>query len=199
VRAILGKPLGLDASAAASAAALEAKAMRALSYAFVALVSPRLSRGEELRPAPPEALCDRGTQLPFETHKVTEFPWGVQGIHALDLDQDGDMDVVSAAYTGDDVSWHENDGNQGFTDHLVSGNEDGTTCAYAVDIDADGDYDIVYTAYMDDRIAWFENDGTQTFTKHIIDSAEPRPPRVSMFERLRRGKRHDIDSVGRRR
>ena len=39
---------------------------------------------------------------------------------AIDVDGDGDVDVLSAAYDDDAIAWHENDGSQGFTEHVIS-------------------------------------------------------------------------------
>ena len=57
-----------------------------------------------------------------------------------DVDGDGDLDVVAAWALGDDVTWHENDGSMGFTDHDV-GVLDYAFFVEGVDLDLDGDVD----------------------------------------------------------
>ena len=43
----------------------------------------------------------------------TKIKGGLDGVYSVfvaDMDNDGDMDVVSAVYVDDDIRWHENDG-----------------------------------------------------------------------------------------
>ena len=95
----------------------------AVRWAAIAVGALRAC-AEEILPDAPEVLCADGTMV-WGTAKVTETPWGVKGIASVDLDQDGDLDILTAAYTDDEIAWCENDGNQGFTDNLVDGNADG--------------------------------------------------------------------------
>ncbi|MBI90087.1 MAG: hypothetical protein CMG60_08385, partial [Candidatus Marinimicrobia bacterium] len=47
---------------------------------------------------------------------------GAKSVHALDMDGDGDMDVLSTSYSDDKVAWYENDGSQNFTEQVISTN-----------------------------------------------------------------------------
>ena len=38
----------------------------------------------------------------------------------LDLDNDGDIDVLSASEYDNKIAWYENDGNENFTQHIIS-------------------------------------------------------------------------------
>ena len=38
---------------------------------------------------------------------------GAMSVYASDMDNDGDLDVVSSAFDGNKVSWHLNDGTPG--------------------------------------------------------------------------------------
>ena len=38
-----------------------------------------------------------------------------------DVDSDGDIDVVATDWDGGRLAWYENDGNEGFTSHTVTG------------------------------------------------------------------------------
>ena len=93
---------------------------------------------------------------------------GANSVYALDLDGDGDQDVLSASENDDKIAWYENDGNQEFTEHIISVNADGARSVYALDLDGDGDQDVLSASENDDKIAWYENDGNQEFTEHII-------------------------------
>ena len=61
---------------------------------------------------------------------------------AVDMDSDGDLDVVSATAFGA-VLWHENDGSQNFTLHVLPTTSNNTTSIFAADVDGDGDTDVL--------------------------------------------------------
>ena len=52
---------------------------------------------------------------------------GVVGVFLVDLDQDGDIDILSASYNDDTIAWYENDGasNPTFTAVDLATNIDG--------------------------------------------------------------------------
>lgn len=79
---------------------------------------------------------------------------------AADIDNDGDLDVVSGR--GDDyVSWYENlDGLGNFNDaNIISTEADGVLQVFTNDINNDGNIDVISSSYFDDKIAWYENTG----------------------------------------
>ena len=91
-----------------------------------------------------------------------------------DMDGDGDMDVVGAARTADDISWWENTAGDGsaWTEHVIDNNFDSAVDVKAADLDGDGDMDVVAGAWTANDIAWWENtagDGS-AWTKQVIDS-----------------------------
>jgi hypothetical protein len=95
---------------------------------------------------------------------------GACSVYACDVDGDGDIDILGAAYVADDITWWENDGSEGFTEHTIDASFNGATSVYACDVDGDGDIDILGAAYVADDITWWENDGNESFTKHTIDT-----------------------------
>ncbi len=100
--------------------------------------------------------------------QFTEFsiyPSSFRNVYGVDLDIDGDMDIVSA-YWG--VFWLENDGNQQFTPHAIGGNITRAVCV--IDLDGDTDLDIVSGSSYDSTIVWWENNGNQVFVFHYIDN-----------------------------
>ena len=106
----------------------------------------------------------------FTENVISTNADGAVSVFALDIDNDGDMDILSAAWADDKVAWYENDGNQVFNEQIVSTNADAPVSVYALDIDGDGDMDILSASAYDDKIAWYTNNGNQTFTEAIIST-----------------------------
>lgn len=129
----------------------------------------------------------RGNFRPRKIYGSTNEDFGSSGISLVDLDKDGDLDIL---YTNGDafdyippgprpwhgVQWLENKGNLKFEYHRI-GDFAGAYSARAVDVDHDGDLDVVVVSCFnkwDDPKAqsmiWFENDGRMNFTHHEITS-----------------------------
>ena len=87
---------------------------------------------------------------------------------AVDLDQDGDTDLLCAGHGGG-IVWWSNDGNGNFARHTVDNNFKDAWGVHAFDIDRDGDIDIVGACNGFNMVAWYKNDGHEGFTKYIID------------------------------
>ena len=111
--------------------------------------------------------------------------FGSSGIELVDLDQDGDFDIL---YTNGDnmdlktriprpyhgVQWLENRGNLKFVYHNIF-RFYGAYSAVSNDINKDGHTDIVVTSLFNDwqdparaSLIWLENNGRQQFTPHTI-------------------------------
>jgi len=94
-------------------------------------------------------------------------------IYSVDIDGDGDLDILSASWFYDEVSWFENTNGQGTfgTKHIITTNADGADCVRAFDLDGDGDMDVLSTSYYDNKIAWYKNtDGQGTFGNQQVIS-----------------------------
>jgi len=99
---------------------------------------------------------------------------GARPIRAVDMDRDGDMDiVVSAVYQFGllecDTIWYENRGNLQFESHLIDQYLQGAIDIDVGDIDQDGDIDILWGDVNASHFCWLENDGNQNFTRVPID------------------------------
>ncbi|MEC7349458.1 MAG: VCBS repeat-containing protein, partial [Candidatus Thermoplasmatota archaeon] len=97
-------------------------------------------------------------------------------VYAIDLDRDGDMDVLGAAAgTSQDISWWENDGNESFTKRSISSSYPGANSVFGLDLDKDGDVDVISTGSASgDDVTWWRNDGTPSdggWTEYTIDSS----------------------------
>ena len=108
-------------------------------------------------------------QIGWTEYPIAEGTFaGASDVYAIDLDGDEDMDVLGAAYTADEITWWENDGNENFTKHTIDSLFDDAVSVYALDIDGDDDVDVLGAAMTADDITWWENDGSENFTKHTI-------------------------------
>ena len=87
----------------------------------------------------------------------------------VDLDGDGDLDLVATAYMDNRLAWFENDGSMGFSRHIISNSETYCIDGVAADVDGDGDLDVVNAgASGGDFFHWWENDGSEGFSMHVI-------------------------------
>ena len=59
-------------------------------------------------------------QPTFTEHVISTSPYGVKSVYPADLDDDGDMDVLSASEDDSKIAWYENDGSEIFTEHIIS-------------------------------------------------------------------------------
>jgi len=94
----------------------------------------------------------------------------VRAIEANDLDDDGDMDIVSVSDALDDLTWWANNGSQSFTQNTIDGSISGIYDVKVIDLDRDGDKDILAAASNTPKTVWYENNGTETFTQRVISS-----------------------------
>lgn len=96
---------------------------------------------------------------------------GVRSVFSVDLDGDGDMDILSASEADDKIAWFENlDGQGSFSsEQIISTDADGAGDIYSIDLDGDGDFDVLSASKFDDKIAWYENiDNQGTFSEPKI-------------------------------
>lgn len=104
------------------------------------------------------------TQKTVENITYAQF----HGFEVIDLDQDGDIDLLATSPNRNQIDWFENDGQLNFTQHTVINTFAGANDVHPGDIDNDGDLDLIAAAYFDDKISWFENDGSQNFAEHVL-------------------------------
>lgn len=137
------------------------------------------------------AYINRG-DLKFDPQIVYTAPhpnWGSSGIQVVDLDKDGDADVLMTngdsfdddlvkPYHG--IQWLENKGTFPFTEHPLA-TLAGAHRAQAVDLDGDGDLDIVLCALVPGgaetgklpAVVWLEQTRPGVFERHTLDAGMP--------------------------
>ena len=89
----------------------------------------------------------------------------LEAVKAVDMDSDGDLDIVSSGGT---IKWVENtDGNGTFGSAQALNHS--TIAINAMDVDNDGDMDLLGGG---DTVSWYENDGqsSPSFTEHQIET-----------------------------
>ena len=99
-----------------------------------------------------------GAEIGFDHHPIDS---GMDAWYAVpaDLDGDGDVDVVGNGRMDGRILWWENEGERGFTRHLIA-ERTWPMGTEAVDLDADGDIDVVVAVQGDHHIFWYENRGS---------------------------------------
>lgn len=98
----------------------------------------------------------------FTQHAITITSDGARGVHAADVDGDGDMDVLAAAESANTVTWYENDGSQSFTSHTLTTAALGARAVHAADLNGDTMLDVLAASPADDTFRWFPHT-TATF------------------------------------
>jgi hypothetical protein len=90
-----------------------------------------------------------------------------QNFYPVDLDRDGDMDIVSVADNADALYWYRNEGTEIFTEILLDSGSlvDGIWSLFVKDMNGDGDMDILAASGKDGTMAYYLNDGSQNFTR----------------------------------
>jgi hypothetical protein len=141
----------------------------------------------------------------FRTETVDQAPhpaWGSSGMELVDLDGDGDLDVLVTngdmlddfqlkPYHG--IRWLENRGRFPFVPHEIA-NLPGVHRARAADLDGDGDLDVVACAYVELRAEGTPTTAVATYPSLVW--LEQKAPGVFVRHTLERGGRHVSLDVG---
>ncbi|MCD4683191.1 MAG: FG-GAP-like repeat-containing protein [Bacteroidales bacterium] len=110
-------------------------------------------------------------QPEFIQHQVTNtFTKGADVI-SVDLDKDGDMDIIGVnTHTVAQVAWWKNNGFNEFTKVIIRDNLSSARSVRAGDLNDDQENDLVVAVYGADDIIYLENDGNESFTEYVVDS-----------------------------
>lgn len=150
------------------------------------------------------AYINTGTgDFSFEQKLVYVAPhpnWGSSGIQLVDLDKDGDLDVLlTHGDTFDDgivkpyhgIQWLENTGVFPFVEHTIA-QIPGVHRAEAADLDGDGDLDIAACALLaggsdvDETalpaLVWLEQTKPGVFVRHTIEMGTPRHATLALAD-----------------
>ena len=104
-------------------------------------------------------------QIEFDEHILSETADGAEEALAIDIDGDGDLDVLSSSVLDREIVWFENTNGSGtFSSGQLISNAAEALFVEAGDLDGDGDLDILASNQGTSLLSWFENlDGAGTF------------------------------------
>jgi|GEM_PF-3216352 len=103
-------------------------------------------------------------------------------VNYADLDEDGDLDIISGGFWDNQLRWHENDGVGNFSfPKIISIKVDGLEYGIAGDLDNDGDIDVISASIKDYKLAKYENEGNGVFSEQQIISLDIRFNQFSNF------------------
>lgn len=111
---------------------------------------------------------------------IDQYDMYINDITVVDIDNDGDNDVISAIRNPEKVVWYKNDGTGNFSNQItVDTNLLNPISIYTADLDGDTDLDILSADTESDSVVWYENDGIGNFiSKHVICFKHKKPNRV---------------------
>jgi len=93
------------------------------------------------------------------------------GVFGVDLDGDGDTDILAASSSQNHLQWFDNDGMDppGFTTRTISPDNAATRSVRAADLDGDANLDVL--AASGGSLVWYRNDGGDppAFSKSIVE------------------------------
>ncbi|MBL7032833.1 MAG: VCBS repeat-containing protein [Candidatus Delongbacteria bacterium] len=113
-----------------------------------------------------------GGQPPWTRQQIATGLVGVCSVISLDLNQDQQPEVASAAWDDATVSWWGYEDNWQWVQHIIDDNAAGAHEVHAVDLDDDGDLDLLAALAEDDEIVWYSNEGgfPPAWTRRSIQS-----------------------------
>jgi hypothetical protein len=116
---------------------------------------------------------DGGDPITWTTCPIDDYLEGAHRVQAVDLDEDGDLDVLAVGYLASQIVWYSNDGGDPiqWTKQIIGTNFHAACIAQAADLDGDGDLDVAASAQTSNQVAWWRNEGGNpiVWTKFYID------------------------------
>lgn len=116
----------------------------------------------------------RGNPIKWKKHLIDSSFMGAHRVQAVDMDNDGDIDILGAAYYGNIIAWWENKGGTPIVwqKNIIGENFKRACIVQAVDLDKDGDLDVAGSAQESNEVSWWHNvDGRgKVWQKFLVDS-----------------------------
>ncbi|MFH1013394.1 MAG: VCBS repeat-containing protein [Thermoplasmatota archaeon] len=118
-------------------------------------------------------IQEGGTPIVWTEQTIGSQYGGARSVYSIDIDNDGDMDVLGTALTDNEITLWYNEGGTPitWTEQTISDNFPAAHHVYAADIDNDGDNDVLGAAYGNRVTLWInEGDNPITWSKQNIDN-----------------------------
>jgi len=118
-------------------------------------------------------INDGGTPISWTEQTIGKNYGGARSVYSIDIDKDGDMDVLGASLTDNEITVWYNDGGNPITwiEQMISDNFPAAHHVYAADIDNDGDNDVLGAAYNNKVTVWINEGGDPlTWNQQIVDN-----------------------------
>jgi len=116
---------------------------------------------------------DGGNPIQWTRFDIDTYFYGAHRVQAVDLDEDGDVDILAAGYLNSEIAWYSNEGGNPltWTKHTIEVGLYSACIAQAADLDNDGDLDVAATGQTSHQIRWWRNDGGSpiVWTRFYID------------------------------
>ncbi|HET9316691.1 MAG TPA: VCBS repeat-containing protein, partial [Vicinamibacteria bacterium] len=100
-----------------------------------------------------------GNATVWALHTIATAALSARSVTAVDLDRDGDLDVLAPSQDDDTIAWHENLLGNGtlWAKRTIATDADAVSSTYAADLDGDGDPDVASAWFNGGTIAWYRN------------------------------------------
>ncbi|MEE9553303.1 MAG: T9SS type A sorting domain-containing protein [candidate division Zixibacteria bacterium] len=116
---------------------------------------------------------DGGDPIEWSKFIIDNGCGGARSVFPSDIDGDGDLDVLGACFSTDEINLYRNDGGDPitWTELGITANFNGAHFVMSYDMDGDSDLDVLGAAYMAADITWWRNNGPdpRDWTRQTID------------------------------
>ncbi|MFC2118364.1 FG-GAP-like repeat-containing protein, partial [Bacteroidota bacterium] len=118
---------------------------------------------------------DGGSPVNWTKVNLSDTFNGSHRVQIVDMDNDGDNDILGTAFGVTEIAWWRNEGGTPvvWTKHIVDSNLPSAVIGYAIDIDLDGLKDVLGTGQGSNNVVWYRNKGGQNYTweKNVLDDS----------------------------
>jgi hypothetical protein len=147
------------------------------------------------------AWYENNGQQNFLLRTIASSTGELTDLAVADMDNDGDLDVLTSSYLSQRIAWYENDGLQQFSTHVVATALANLSEISVGDLDRDGDNDINFSIHRglftptSPVFQWLENDGHESFTTRSTADIVQSPHSVRVADLIDFDRDGDLDVV----